>query len=269
MNTYIAKTEHRREFVQKLLNCPDVAEVVQKAQRILVKPNIVSHELYPTTTHPDVLTACLEFLVQYHKEIVVADGPAVDAGDSKIILNQHPLKKVCDNFGVPLIDLVSEEMTTIVTRSGMNLELAKIIFDYDCIISLPVLKSHRICFFTGALKNQFGFFSMEERIRLHLGGDIFRAIAEVNEAISPNLFIVDAVETLIKSNELRHDGIPARLGYMLGGADPVSLDVFGLQLLTQVDPGLRGKHYQDIPYLVHAVEMALGDPQAQSIHLQV
>jgi uncharacterized protein (DUF362 family) len=269
VSTYIAKTEHRKEFVQELLIRLGVGEMVQKARRILLKPNIVSHEPYPTTTHPDVLSACLEFLIQWHREIVVADGPGVDAGNSKAILNQHPLKKVCDSFDIPLVDLASEEMTTIVTQSSMELELVKMVFDYDFIISLPVLKSHDICFFTGALKNQFGLFSMEERVRLHLGKDIFRAIAEVNAVVKPSLFIVDAVETLIKTNEVRHGGIPAKLGYMLGGTDPLSLDVHGLRLLGQIDPKLKGKHYQDIPYLVHAAELALGDPQAQPLYLRV
>jgi len=267
--TYVAKTEHRREFVREILIRLGVAEQVQKARRILVKPNIVSHELYPTTTHTEVLSACLEFLIQWHKEIVVADGPAIDAGNSKDILDQHPLKKVCDGFAVPLIDLMSEETTTLVTQSGMELEVTKIVFDYDFIVSLPVLKSHGICFFTGALKNQFGFFSREERVRLHLDKDIFRAIAEVNAVIKPSLFIVDAIETLIKTNERRHGGIPIKLGYMLGGTDPLSLDAFGLQLLGQLDLKLSGKSFQDIPYLDYAAKLAIGDPQAQPLQIQV
>ena len=269
MCNYMARTEHRREFVQELLTCLGIARMEQKVQRILIKPNIVSYECYPTTTHPDVLSSCLEFFLQWHKEVVVADGPAPDAGNSKAILNHHPLKEVCDSFGIPLIDLLSEEMTTIVTESGMELEVAKTIFDYDFIVSLPVLKSHSICFFTGALKNQFGFFSVAERMRLHFGGDIFRAIAEINSVIKPSLFIVDAVETLVESNEVRHGGIPARLGYMLGGTDPLNLDVIGFQLLSQIDPRLKGKHYQEIPYLAHAANLGIGDPQTQPLNLQV
>lgn len=267
MCTYIARTEHRRKFVQELLTRLGIATMEQKVQRILIKPNIVSYESYPTTTHPDVLSACLEFFLQWRKEVVVADGPAPDAGNSKDILNHHPLKEVCDSFSVPLIDLISEKMTTIVTNGGMELEVAKTIFDYDFIVSLPVLKSHSICFFTGALKNQFGLFSVKERIKLHFGGDIFRAIAEINSVVKPSLFIIDAVETLIKSNEVRHGGIPAKLGYMLGGTDPLNLDVIGLRLLSQIDPRLKGKHYQEIPYLDYAANLDLGDTQAQPVCL--
>jgi uncharacterized protein (DUF362 family) len=59
---YVARTEHREKFVQELLIHLDIAKMAQKVQRILIKPNIVSHELYPTTTHPDVLSSCLKFL---------------------------------------------------------------------------------------------------------------------------------------------------------------------------------------------------------------
>ena len=258
MYIYSARTEERKKFVKSLLTHPSILEKLQKAKRILLKPNIVSHEPYPTTTHPDTLRACLELLVSWHKEITVADGPAIDAGNSRDVLSCHPLKEVCDSFGVPLIDLLSQETISVVTRNGMTLEVVKLAPDsYDFIISLPVLKSHGICFFTGALKNQFGFFSARERARLHLGKDIFRAIAEINAMIKPNLFIVDAVETLVKTNEMRHGGIPAKLGYMLGGTDPLGLDILGLRLLSQLDPNLKDKCPHDIPYLLYFAKLAV------------
>lgn len=252
MCVYLARTEDRRGFVRSLLSHPATMKRVQKAGRILLKPNIVSSEPYPTTTHPDTLRSCLEILISWGKEVAVADGPAIDAGCSRDILSHHPLKEVCDSFGVALIDLLSAETVSLETESGHSLEVARLAFDYDLIISLPVLKSHGICFFTGALKNQFGFFSAHERARLHSGKDIFRAIAEINALLPPGLFIVDAVETLIRTNEVRHGGVPARLGYMLGGGDPLGLDMLGLRLLGQVDPGLRNKCPQDIPYLAYA-----------------
>jgi len=54
---------------------------------------------------------------------------------------------------------------------------------------------------------------------------------------------------------------------MLGGTDPLNLDVIGFRLLSQIDPRLKGKHYQEIPYLDYAANLALGDPQAQPVCL--
>ncbi len=66
---------------------------------------------------------------------------------------------------------------------------------------------------------------------MHLGfKDIDRGIAEINAVAKPDLFIVDAVQTLIDAQELRHGGKLKDLGYMLGGTDPVSLDSFGFRL---------------------------------------
>ncbi|MEE9323875.1 MAG: hypothetical protein V3U72_05020, partial [Candidatus Aenigmarchaeota archaeon] len=63
-------------------------------KEIFVKPNIVSHELYPTTTHPDVLRYVLKNLPR-NSNVIIADYPAVDAGNSGKIIKNHPLAKVC------------------------------------------------------------------------------------------------------------------------------------------------------------------------------
>ena len=84
-------------------------------------------------------------------------------------------------------------------------------------------------------------------------------IAELNEVVRPHLYIVDAVQTLVKTNEVRHGGQPCNLGYMLAGTDPVSLDVAGLELLKEVEPRLRDKHFGDIKHLKHAVDMGIGE----------
>ncbi|MFC2003783.1 hypothetical protein ACFLV4_07595 [Chloroflexota bacterium] len=45
-----------------------------------------------------------------------------------------------------------------------------------------------------------------------------KGIAEVNSVVTPNFFIVDAIETYRHANEKRHGGSEVRLGYMLAGA---------------------------------------------------
>ena len=109
---------------------------------------------------------------------------------------------------------------------------------------------------TGALKNQLGFLSLSEKSRLHSGNDVHRIIAELNRVTKPNLFIVDAVQTMITTNEVRHGGRPVELGYMLAGADPLSLDAVGLELLSKVEPKLKGKRVDDILHLKHAIEIS-------------
>ncbi|MBE0415091.1 MAG: DUF362 domain-containing protein [Dehalococcoidia bacterium] len=255
---YLQETQDRGGFVERVLRL-ELEKDIEKFNRVLIKPNIVSYEPYPTTTHPAVLEACLKYFSERVLEIVVTDGPAVDAGNSKWIIENHPLKEVCDKFEVPLIDLLGGKM---VKRKAVEieLELSEIPFEFDFILSLPVLKTHSICSLSGALKNQFGFLSTRERIELHLFKNIHRAIAELNLIVKPDLYIVDAIETLTGAQEVRHRGRKAELGYMLAGRDPVSLDIAGLKTLQRVEPKLAGKAPEDILHLRYAIELGVGIP---------
>ena len=89
---YLARGEDREAFIRAVFQRFEVEKRVTGKQ-ILVKPNMVSHETYPTTTHPATLTACIRLLLPFAAKIVVADGPAWDAGDSKAIIERHPMKQ--------------------------------------------------------------------------------------------------------------------------------------------------------------------------------
>ena len=120
---------------------------------------------------------------------------------------------------------------------------------------------------TGALKNQLGFLSVGEKRRLHFLRNVHKVIAELNCVIRPDWYLIDAVQTTVNTNEIRHGGRLAALGYMLAGTDPVSLDALGLALLQEVEPRLRSKGFADIKHLKNAVGLGVGDPQYQIIEL--
>lgn len=262
---YRSKTKNRGVFVARVLEL--FGDAIRKAEKIFVKPNLVSYEPYPTTTHPDVLDVLLESLSG--RDVLVGDAPAIDAGDSRRVIEAHPLKKVCDKHGVLFIDLYEKGMVTVKTERGFKLTLSKIPSQCDFVISLPVLKAHRVCDMTGALKNQFGYLDGRERRRMHTGlKDIHRSIAELNAIAKPNLSIMDAVQTLVNGQELRHRGREKPLGYMIAGADPVSVDCLALSLLRSIEPGLAGRKPEDILYIKYAIDYGVGskDFEVEEIH---
>ncbi|MEW6189469.1 MAG: DUF362 domain-containing protein [Actinomycetota bacterium] len=261
---YFKKTDNRREFVLKTLQLFE--KQLEDRNSFLIKPNIVSYEEYPTTTHPEVLDAVLTFLSG--RDMVVADGPAPDAGNSQRVVEQSPLKKVCDSHGVPLINLYTTNTRKFVTPRGYRFKIFALPLERDFVISLPVLKVHSGCQMTGALKNQFGYLTRRERFLMHLDfKDINRGIAEINAVAKPGLFIVDAVQTLIDAQELRHGGRLRDLGYMLVGTDPVSLDSFGLKLLQQVEPKLRDKSPEGIPHIKYASQYNIGELEFEAMEI--
>jgi uncharacterized protein (DUF362 family) len=230
---------------------------LMKAKRIFVKPNIVSSEPYPTTTHPEVLDALLSWLPSH--EIIVGDGPAVDAGKSDRILQNTPLREVCENHNASLLNLYSGPMKRVESKRGYGIRVSAIPLSCDFVISIPVLKVHNTCGLSGALKNQFGYLSKIDRILMHTRmKNIQKGIAEVNAAVPTNLFIVDAVQTMVRAQECRHGGCPNDLGVMIAGTDPVSLDCFGLDLLQRVEPEIRTKK-SSFRYVDYAFDYGVGN----------
>ncbi|MDD5094005.1 MAG: DUF362 domain-containing protein [Dehalococcoidia bacterium] len=216
---YLSRTENRIPFVNWVME--KFRSDFREGMKVLVKPNLVSHEEYPTTTHPEVLASVLDFLIQSGCRIIVADGPAVDLRITRKELGAHPLAEVCRARGVALEDVREHPFKKFKTES-MSLEISALAFDCDHMISLPVLKPHKWTSMTGALKNQFGLLRNRERVMMHSKlKSLGKGIAEVNRVIKANLFIVDAIETYEQANERRHGGNRIKLGYMLAGKDPV------------------------------------------------
>jgi len=262
---YVEKTQLRREFTSAFLERSLRSIMVRDPKKVLVKPNIVSAEPYPTTTHPQVLDAVLEFLGRLRCQVIVGDGPAIDAGNPARIVRDHPLRQTCASHGLELLNLHSLGFSKVKTEHGFTLRVSRVALDCDYSISLPVLKPHPHCRMTGALKNQFGLFPNRDRLFMHtrLLKNLHRSIAEVNAVAGPDLLIMDAVKTYRRANEMRHGGQPAELGYMLAGTDPVAMDCHGLRLLGDIEPGLAGKRPEDIGHIAWALRLGVGSAEYQ------
>ena len=252
---YFSQNGNREHFVEEALGL--FSSSLQKAKKVFVKPNIVSYEPYPTTTHPEVLEAVLKRLNGC--EVVVGDAPAIDAGRSSRILQKSPLREICERYSVELVNLFSEKMKTIQSSRGYTVKVSVLPLVCDFVISLPVLKIHGMVGLSGALKNQFGYLSRKDRLLMHCKAkNIDKGIAEVNFAVPTNLFIVDAIETMISAQECRHGGCPAKLNTMIAGTDPVSLDLFGLELLRKLEPKYENKKNRALKYITFASVYGLG-----------
>jgi len=257
MEILLKETRKRREFIKEAFLWGRIFEGVKNKKKILLKPNIVSYEEYPTTTHPETIKECLKLLLEIKKreEIVVADGPAFDAGDSDKIIQNHPIKKVCDDFGVLCLNLNKLPKKKIEIE-GYSFSIPEIIFEFDYIISLPVLKTHRVCKITGAFKNQYGFLAPKKKLYYHLPfKNINKAIVLLNKVKKVDFFIVDAIKTLIFAQEKRHGGKERDLGYMLAGKDPFELDKTGFLLLKKIDPSLAKIKEKDVPQFIWAKKL--------------
>jgi len=190
MNSIIfySKSQDRITFVNRVLTYFK-SKITGK---ILIKINLVSNEPYPTTSHPTILETVLKNLEGM--DLVVGDACAVDFKNFQI--EDSPLFEICEKHRVPFIDFYQTEIQLLNSPRG-----------YEFSISLPVLKFHMQVYMSGALKNAFGYLDKRDRILMHINKkNIHKGIAELNTYFKPNLTIMDAIETLIQAQEVRHGG---------------------------------------------------------------
>jgi uncharacterized protein (DUF362 family) len=252
---YFSRALKRKDFAIKIMQIFN--EHFKKAKSIFLKPNLVSYEPYPTTTNPEMLETILTQLS--NRQVTVGDAPAIDAGRSNKIIAKSALKQICDNYDVRFVNLYSEKMLKVKSPREYKITISTLPLTCDFIISLPVLKTHFTVGLSGALKNQFGYLSKKDRLLMHARiKNLNKGIAEVNAAVPTNLYIVDAVETMVNAQECRHGGCTAKLGCMLAGTDPVALDYFGLQLLQEVEPMFEENKQKALRYIEYAENIGVG-----------
>ncbi len=258
MRVYHSEKGGRKEFIRRAAGL--ILNDTASKHNILIKPNIVSADTYPATTHPALLEELIILLKGFGKNVYVADGPSLDRGRN--VLQKSGLLSVCVKHGVKIFNFKSLPGETIEHGSlCWKFRIYRMPFDFDYQISLPVLKSHilKSVMMSCALKNQFAFIANVDRLKLHLLNRINTAIADINTLIRPDFFIVDAVEVLLGANEKRYGGFAAKCGTLFCGSDPVALDGYGFVLLKNAgEKKLAGRSIRDVPYIAEAEKRGLG-----------
>jgi len=266
---YFAKFEEgmekREGFTRKILET--FKDQIQG--KVFIKPNMVSYEDYPTTTHPAILETVITWLQDHGHEIICGDAQGVDVQTKKVL--DTTIIRICKKHGIDFLNLYQQPMKKFKSPRGFRLKMSAIPFEVDSIISLPNLKSHRHweLRMTGALKMVVGYFSKGERIKMHMIilKSRWKCIAEANwflmkqEDSPTHLTIMDAIQPLIHANELRHGGKPIYAGYIFASSSPSVLDLHGFNLLKEYEPRYANKNINYVPYIQYAIDYGMGGPE--------
>ncbi len=254
---YFTNIPNRKRFIAALL--PKFIDKIEG--KVLIKVNLVSYNLYPTTTHPEMVEAVYNQIKSKASEIMCGDAHGVDVSAKKV--ESHPIIEKCNDLGIPFVNFYEYNFNKIKTSRKFSLKVSEIPFQQDFIISLPILKDHFILNLTNALKDKFGYLSKTERIKMHAKiKNIDKGIAELNTILKSDLIICDALSVLVKAQEFRHGGKEKNLGYIFAGTDPVALDYYGYNLLRPIS--IKLKNIDDplqIKYIKYALEYEVGSKE--------
>jgi uncharacterized protein (DUF362 family) len=130
------------------------------------------------------------------------------------------------------------------------------LLECDAFISIPVLKTHALTYFTGVLKNQWGCVPIAlDRIQHH--GAIHEMLSSLHRLFHPQFSVVDA--TVCMEGRGPVAGKARRLDVILASQDGVALDATCMRLVG-LDPSLSR-------HVVFAAKQGLGQIESKKIEV--
>ncbi len=218
--------------VRECMEFCDWRSLVAPNARVVVKPNLctaVPEKWAMSNTDPRITRAVCELLLERTSNIFVveSDGLRQTAWEAFEVSGYKPLEEL----GVKLVNFSNAEQVEVSVPSAGKVKLPRLMLECDAFITLPVLKTHALTYFTGCLKNQWGCVPQYDRILLHRYLDPM--LAELHAIFKPCIGIMDAI--IAMEGRGPANGKPRRMDAILAGRDSVALDATAMRLVG-LDP---------------------------------
>lgn len=204
-----------------------------RGEPVLVKPNMLSPSKVSkaVTTHPLILEAVLDILLELGAKPVVGDSPGI--GSAGLVGRVSGLAKVCEKRGVPLIELGQGGVRTIKGETFQSLELAAEALDAGTIWNLPKWKTHSMMVMTLGVKNLYGCVPGARKVAGHLRAgrnhDGFALmLLDIWSILQPRLTLLDGIVAMEGAGP--GSGTPIERGLILASDHAPSLDYVAVNL---------------------------------------
>ena len=178
------------------------AALLASQRPVMLKPNLVNGTPFPVTTAPALCEAVIAFVRRYtDAPIVIAEGCGDAALETPEVFARLGYVQLARQLAVQLIDLNHAPLVKLQNLSCQRFPemwLPEVVFSH-VLISLPVLKAHSLCGFTGSMKNMMGLvppsryagrYGSWKKAAFHQRLD--DAIVELNRYRSPDFTVFDA-----------------------------------------------------------------------------
>ncbi len=227
-----------RTCVQAL---PDMQERFQSADRVLVKPNLLSSTHQPeehVNTHPAFVQAVAELLIRdFGCEVAIGDscGSLAEGSTARAIRNSQ-IDQVADDIGAWVYNVDTQPRHTVQVdqaRVFREIPLPSNLVDFDLIVSVAKLKTHMLTGMTGAVKNIFGLVPGQAKKQAHMRAprldEFATLLCDLYSVIRPGAAFMDGIMAMEgrgpANGALRHVEMVA------ASCDGVALDSFCCQVV--------------------------------------
>lgn len=245
-----------RSAVRECMGFCEWRRWVPRNGTVVLKPNLctaVPEQIESSNTKLEVTAAVCEVLLEQTSRISVVEADHIRQ-TTEHVYEATGYTELEKKYGISLVNL--SKMPTVNCRCEPIGEIAlpRMLLECDTFISIPVLKTHALTYFTGVLKNQWGCVpSALDRIQRH--GAIHEMLSSLHRLFHPQFSVMDA--TVCMEGRGPVAGKPRRMDLILASQDGVALDATCMRLIG-LEPNLSR-------HVVFAAKLGLGHIDAQDI----
>jgi len=209
--------------------------ILDENSTVFIKPNLTDSYHRPgITTTPTMINAIIRTLSPLVKTVIVGES---DGGNysfsANVALKNHLAYATARNFqNVKVVNLSALPRTRItenVLGKKIWIDLPTLLVnDVDCLISVPVLKTHAMTQGSFSIKNLWGCYPDPMRLLYHK--NLSRKLALINKILKNNLQIVDGFWALDGHGPM--EGTPVATNKVLISNNPVAVDSVAAFLMS-------------------------------------
>jgi uncharacterized protein (DUF362 family) len=241
-----------------LLGSP--GQVIDRGDRVLLKPNFNSQDLYPGSTDLVFLRATVELLLEAGAKVTIGESSGGIWRPTRKVFGKVGMFELAKDLGVELIAFDDKPDDWVRVRVNgdylSSVSMPRSAYEADKIVYLPCLKTHNLARFSGALKLAMGFMHPGERRALH-ARHLEQKIAEISLCWQPNLIIMDGRKAFVSGGPAQGQVVEPEL--VLASGDIVAIDVEAIKVLLAYEANnkLVADPWQ-LPQIMTALRHSLG-----------
>lgn len=248
--------ETLNRVVRECMEFCDWQRCIPRNGRVVLKPNLctaVPEQIEAANTKLAVTAAVCEVLLERTNQISIVEADHMRQ-TTEGVFDATGYRELEARYGVALVNLSKMPTVNCECKPVGPIPLPRTLLECDAFLSIPVLKTHALTYFTGVLKNQWGCVpGYMDRIEHH--GAIHEMLASLHSIFRPKFSIMDG--TIGMEGRGPVAGRARRLDVILASQDSVALDATSMRLVG-LDP-TRSKH------VVIAAKQGLGQINSEGI----
>lgn len=256
----IASRDIRDSIDRAIALLGHLGQAIGRGDKVLVKPNFNSPDPYPGSTDLVFLRAVVELLLEAGARVTIGESSGGIWRPTRNVFRKLGMFELARHLGVALVAFEDKANDWVrIKINGYYLDIVTMprsAYEADKIVYLPVMKTHNIARFSGALKLAVGFMHPGERRALH-ARHLEQKVAEINLCWQPNLILMDARKAFLSGGPAK--GQLAEPGLLLACGDLVAIDVEAMKVLLtyKAKNRLPADPWQS-PQIVTALRHSLG-----------